>query len=189
MAEHYHELLTAARILYRRRSGQRGKLPSARIRRSISTTYYALFHFMLAEVGAKMLGAAPGARRRRRLLGRTISHQALQLTFKKLAGQNVESSVEPFFRVAGTTGAAVPPRFVRDMARAFLDAQTKRLNADYDLEEPFGEQDARVLRLRVKRVIRMWCAANSLADRDFKRAVCTLIVLRGQLRSETSTGR
>jgi hypothetical protein len=65
MATYDAELLEAAHRLLVRRIGQRGKLPSARIRRSISTSHYALFHFLLDEIGARVLGTRNDLRRRK----------------------------------------------------------------------------------------------------------------------------
>jgi hypothetical protein len=45
MASHDAELLAAADELLSRETRRRGPLPRARVRRSISTAYYALFHF------------------------------------------------------------------------------------------------------------------------------------------------
>lgn len=178
MADYDNELLAAARRLISRRPGQRGKLSSARIRRSVSTTYYALFHFLLDEVGKKVAGAGNATRVRRRMLVRSVTHKGARTALSKVKGPAIEASVIDFF------GSATPPVFISDFARAFSDAQTKRLDADYDLNKPLSEGDARVLQLRAKRVIRSWRDANSAADRDFKRSLCLFILLNGKLKTE-----
>ncbi len=180
------ELLDAAGRLLARRSGQRGRLPSARIRRSISTSYYALFHFFLDEVGTRVVGTHNDLRRRRRILGRTITHKGTKATLDKVRGVRADASVEDFLRPPGVALVPVaPPLFVRNLANAFIDAQAKRHDADYDLNKPLSELDARLLRTRARRVIAGWRAANTAADRDFKNALCILILLKGQLRAET----
>jgi len=73
---------------------------------------------------------------------------------------------------------------VRNLANAFADAQAKRQDADYDLNKALSELDARLLHSRVRRVIQLWRASNGAADRDFKNALCVLILMKGQLRSE-----
>ena len=177
MPEFDSELLEAARRLLLRRVGQRGKLPAARIRRSLSTTYYALFHFLLDEIGKRVVGTSNTLRVRRRLIGRSVTHKGARVALDKLKGPHIDASVREFFN-----GPA--PAYVTDLARAFADAQTKRLDADYDLNKPLSEADARLLRLRVRRVIRNWRGASSVADRDFKKAVCLLILLKGQVRND-----
>lgn len=179
------ELLKAARRLLTRRAGQRGKLSGARIRRSISTSYYALFHFLLEEVGVRVIGTRNDLRRRRRLLSRTLSHSGIKTCLGKVRGSRVDVSAEDFLRPSGVaSGPVLPPPFARNVANAFIDAQAKRLDADYDLNKPLSELDARVLRFRVTRVIAAWRAANTASDRDFKHALCVLMVLKGQLRGE-----
>lgn len=184
MATYDEQLLTAARLLLGRRTGQRGRPPSARIRRSISTSYYALFHFLLEEVGRRIVGTGNLLRVRRRLLGRTISHAALKITLDKLRGSHAEASIAEFLRQAAGVGPVVVPRFVRNLALAFNDAHAKRQDADYNLNEALSTADARLLRLRVRRVIREWRAANSALDNGRKKAICALILVKGQLRSE-----
>jgi len=88
-------------------------------------------------------------------------------------------------RSQANTGVDVPsPRFARQMAAAFLDAHAKRELADYDLNEHLSEQDARLLYTRVQRAITLWRGANTPADRDFKHALCMLLLLRGRLKPE-----
>ena len=183
MANYDEELLTAARVLLGRRRGQRGRLPSARIRRSISTTYYALFHFIMDEVTKRVVGTGNAQRFRRRSLARTITHTGAKLALEKVRGVNADPSVADFLRSATGVGAFAVPRFVRDLALAFSDAHAKRQDADYNLNEPLSETDARLLRLRVRRAIKGWRAARRVADRDLKEAVCLLILLKGQLRA------
>jgi hypothetical protein len=182
VASYDAELLKAARRLLVRKVGQRGKLPGARVRRSISTAYYALFHFLLDEVGLKLAGTGNALRVRRRVLARTIAHRGLKLAMEKVRGQALDPSISALFERDGVV--PVPPPFVRELAKTFVDAQTKRHDADYDLNKPLSEVDARLLRGRIARVVRNWKNANSAEDRDFKRALCLLIVLKGQLRPE-----
>ena len=185
MATYDAELLEAVRRLLARRTGQRGKLPSARIRRSISTSYYALFHFLLDEVGARVVGTRNDLRRRRRLLSRAVTHRGMKTTLDKVRGTRIDISVEEFLRPSGAAlGPVAPPIFVRNLANAFIDAQAKRHDADYDMNKPLSELDARLLGTRARRVIADWRAANTSTDRDFKHALCVLILLKGQLRAE-----
>jgi hypothetical protein len=184
MASYDQELLDVAQRLLVRPSGQRGRLPGSRVRRSISTSYYALFHFLLDEVTTRTVGTGNDLRIRRRILARTISHRGLRTALDRIRGTQIDGSVRPFFQkgIIGPPHAA--PMFAQNLARAFLDAQTKRESADYDLNEPLSETDARLLRFRVRRVIKSWRASNSAEDRDFKHALSNLILLKGQLRHQ-----
>lgn len=185
MASYDDELLRAAGRLLARRRSQRGKLASARIRRSISTSYYALFHFLLEEAGWTLIGSHNDLRRRRRTLGRVFTHKGMKTALEKVRGANVNTSVADLLRPRGSSAAVVAvPKFARDMAAAFSDAQAMRHEADYDLNALLSEQDARLLRARVKRAISGWRAARGAADKDFKHALCMLMLVKGQLRGE-----
>src|SRR3546814_15851381 len=93
MPSYDQELLSIAQDLVPRGSGQRGRLPTARIRRSISTSYYALFHFILEEVGLSVVGTRGDLRSRRRILARTISHAGIKAALDKVRGSPVDASV------------------------------------------------------------------------------------------------
>jgi len=185
MAKYPQELLRASRRLLARRAGQRGKLPSARIRRSISTSYYALFHFLLEEAGKRLVGSHNDLRRRRHIFIRTLTHAGIKAALDRVRGRNVDAIVEDFFRApASPAGSVIVPAFAQNMARAFSDAQAIRHDADYDLNKQLSERDAGRLNRRVSQVIAAWQAANTPADRDFKHALCLPMSLKGQLRQQ-----
>jgi cytochrome P450 len=180
------ELLAAAHRLLRRSQGQPGKLSGARIRRSISTSYYVLFHFLIEEAGLRLVGSHNDLRRRRRILARAFTHAGIKTALDKVRGTYVEKSIEDFLRTPGAALArpVSSPLFAQNMAKAFSDAQAKRHDADYDLNKVLSETDARLLRNRAKRAIRDWRSARAVGDRDFKRSLCMLMLLKGQLRKE-----
>jgi hypothetical protein len=186
MLAHDEALLEAAEDLLERPEGQRGRLPRARVRRSVSTAYYALFHFLLDEIGQKVVGTHVNLLQRRRILARTITHKGARTALDKVRGNVVHDSVEDFLRPLGDAfGPIIPPPFAKGLANVFDDAQRKRLDADYDLNETLSEADARLLIERVKRSVEAWRAATSEADKDFKHALCVLMLLKGQLRLES----
>jgi uncharacterized protein (UPF0332 family) len=184
MATFAEDLLEVADLLLERPKGKTGKLPQARIRRSISSAYYALFHFLLDEVGKKVVGTDGGLSQRRRILARTIAHRAAKTALEKIRGASIDSAVADFFnsRIAGAPWPAPP--FARNFANAFIDAQAKRHEADYDLNQSPGQADARLMISRARRAIADWNAANGDIESDFKHSLCVLVILRGQLRYE-----
>jgi len=185
MSTHDKELLKAAEHLLERPDGKRGRLSRARVRRSVSTVYYAIFHFLIDEIGQRIVGAHGNLLTRRRILERTISHKGLKTALDKVRGKAVDKSVADFLKpVRAAAGPVAAPAFVRNIANVFVDAREKRLEADYDLNETLGEEDARALADRVKTSIDAWRAATNDADRDFKHALCILMLLKGQLRLE-----
>jgi hypothetical protein len=185
MASYDAELLLAADRLLARRAGQGGKLPAARIRRSISTSYYAAFHFLVEEAGILLIGSHNDLRRRRRTFARTFTHKGMTTALNKVRGRNVDPSAADLLRPRGVAaGAVAAPHFARNLAAAFSDAQAKRAGADYDLNAVSSELDGRLIASRVEDAIAAWRAARAPADRDFKQALCLLMLLKGQLRRE-----
>jgi len=185
MSTYDDDLLDAANRLTLRRSGQRGKLSAARIRRSVSTSYYALFHFILEECGIRLIGVHNDLRRRRRILARTFTHQGIKLALDKVRGSNIDESVAEFIRWPNALPGPLPsPIFARNFAKTFSDAQSQRHDADYDLNKALTATDARLIHTRVMDAIAEWRDAKSVDDRDFKHSLCMLMLLKGQLRRE-----
>lgn len=182
---HHDELLRAARRLLGARAGLPGRLTTASIRRSISTSYYALFHFLSRECGTHLIGAGNELQARRRLFARTITHSALRLTFKKVRGLTVADDVREFLRDAGEPGSPVAvPQFLDVMANTFLYVQDLRHQADYDLAARFTAIDAEQVVEDVLAAIGTWRRALEPADRRLKKAICLLVTLRGRLRGD-----
>ena len=183
MATYERELLDTARLLLTRQPGQKGKLPSARIRRSISTAYYALFHFLLDQAAKSLVGSTNNVSRRRRVLARVFAHTGVNATLEKVRGAQVHDSVSVFMRFGvDAVGPVACPTFVRDMASAFADAHTFRQDADYDRNKPIFAENATQLIERVEQAMFGWSVANTASERDFKHALCMLMLLKGQLR-------
>src|SRR5579863_2496843 len=98
MANYDEELLETARRLIAREAGQRGRLSQARIRRSISTSYYAIFHFLVDEAARRLIGVRNDLARRRRIFSRQFTHAGVRLALDRVRGANIHDSVEDFLR-------------------------------------------------------------------------------------------
>ena len=184
MASFDSELLEAAGKLLARESGLRGPLPAARSRRSISTAYYAIFHFIVEESCKRVVGSTGGQLRRRRILARSFTHTGIFTTFGKIRGRKIDPSIADFLQHPKGKFPDSAPQFAIDLANAFCDAQTKRHDADYDLNKQLNEADARLVLLNVERAIAGWKRASATADRDFKQSLSVLLLLKGQLRKD-----
>lgn len=181
----YHDdLIALARRLARRRAGQRGRLSNAVVRRSVSTAYYGLFHFILDDACRSILGTANDLRARRRTLARTFTHTGVKLTLTKVSGVNVSADLQDFLREPGTVGPFPSPGFARNLATAFIAAQTSRHDADYNLNKNITEAQARILARRLERAIADWRAASSANDRSFKHALYIAMLIGGQLKNQ-----
>ena len=180
----YHDELIDAAVRSFARPVHSEPLSQATIRRGVSTIYYALFHFLLDEIGRCLVGDDPSLAFRRHAVGRSISHATLNSTLAKVSKPAPDASVIAVFRTSRSIEASATPSFVRAMASTFADARSKRQEADYDLSAPVSEPDARRLGNRVFVSICDWRAAISSAEMDFKQAVCLLAVIGSRLRSE-----
>jgi hypothetical protein len=179
------DLLNLAVDLQRLPAGQRGRLLGARARRSVSTAYYALFHFVLDEATRSLIGTHHDLRSRRRTLARVFTHAGMKRALDKISGAKVHDSVKEFLRPRRATATDFPaPDFARFLAKAFSELQVKRHEADYDLNAPIGKVDARITILRVTAAISYWQKAGTDDDKDFKHALCMLMLLKGELRRE-----
>lgn len=184
MASFDEELLVAAELLVRRTPGEKGKLPRARVRRSISTAYYALFHFILDEATIRIVGVKAADARRRRILARMFPHKGLLTTLNKIKTANAANDIADFLKPDNAVGAFAIPRFARDIAGAFADAQSKRHDADYDRNASLSEDDAKAVIARIRLAIAGWRAANLPSDKDFKHQLSILLLLQGQLKAQ-----
>lgn len=184
MARYHEELLAAAKLLIERKAGQRGRLAEARVRRSISTTYYALFHFLLEDFSIRIIGTENPLTGRRRIFVRQFTHTGLLTALSKLSRPNLVEDKTVDFLIAGNSTRPCPtPIFARTMSTAFEDAQAKRHDADYNLARKFIAAEALLLIDRVEAAIVEWAQNNQPADRDFKHALGLFCLLGGKLRS------
>jgi hypothetical protein len=120
----------------------------------VSTSCYTLFDFLLDELGRSVIGVHNDLVTRRRAFIRVLAHSGMKTALEKVRGTTVDPSVQDFLRPRrGSLGKVASPAFARDIAVAFVDAQAKRHDADYDLNKALSGTDARLLWRRVKRVI------------------------------------
>lgn len=184
MTASYDRQLLSAALRLESKGGRPGKLPRARAARSISTSYYALFQFLTEEAGKLVFGSGSALLRRRRILARAFDHKGMKTAFVKIQGAAIDKSILDFLRGAAIGINDQAPRFAREMAKTFVMAQAQRNTADYDLNTPLSRDDARALRRRVRQAIAEWRSATGSADRDFKRALCMLMLLKGRIRQD-----
>lgn len=176
MPRYHADTLAAARLLIDRVQRPRGRLPAALVRRSISTAYYALFHFLLQESTDRIVGAEASLLKRRRATARAFSHVGMRLGLGRAQKAAIDAAFVGFF------GATQSPTWARTMADTFPRAQELRHQADYDLNASLSESDAIVLLTDVETAIGQWQGARTSGDRSFKSALCLLMLLKGELR-------
>jgi hypothetical protein len=99
-------------------------LHQASLRRAVSTAYYALFHLLISEATANW--ARPELRA---ILGRCFDHGPM-----KSASETKVSQINALFKNNSLEGAEKSlSNHLRTVANAFIQAQQRRNDADYNL--------------------------------------------------------
>jgi hypothetical protein len=130
------DLLAQARALARREP-RRPK--QASLRRSISASYYAVFHFLGEEATRLTVGAGHNRLELRQFAGRALLHGKMKNVCDEFTKATPKSDLlKPFWptlRVAASVE-------IRTIAANFIDLQELRHAADYDLSRSFSRPDA-----------------------------------------------
>jgi uncharacterized protein (UPF0332 family) len=144
------DLLAQARVL----AGREPRRPKeASLRRSISASYYALFHYLIEECARLTVGAAHERAPFRQFAGRAFVHAKMKAACEEFAKTSPKSELlKPFwagFQVANNLE-------VRTIAENFIDLQEQRHAADYDLSRRFSRQDANIAADQAQEAIEAW---------------------------------
>lgn len=111
-------------------------LQDARLRRAVSTAYYAVFHLLVEAASERVAEDA----KLRCLVSRAFVHAEMQRVAKTfLSG----TGALPGHVQAAFTGTI--PGEVQSVARAFINLQEARHRADYDLLSPFARAEVQGL--------------------------------------------
>ncbi len=150
MSRYSSELLAQAGLLARREP-RRPK--QASLRRSISASYYALFHFLIEEGTRLTVGSAHNRVALRQFAGRAFVHGKMKAVCNEFikAMPNSEA-LKPFWATLGVHGNAD----LETIAENFIELQEARHDADYNLARPFTRQDATTAADQVKDAIDAW---------------------------------
>ncbi|MCI0357624.1 MAG: hypothetical protein L0211_03950 [Planctomycetaceae bacterium] len=98
----------------------------ASLRRAISSAYYALFHLLVEEASASFAAD----RELRLLVARAFEHGEMKKAAKSFAAGNLPKYI------SAVTGSRVP-KDLQIVARAFVDLQEARHEADYNFRQRF----------------------------------------------------
>lgn len=117
-----------------------GRPSQASTRRAASSAYYALFHFLIDEIGLQVVGADRRHRPLRHALARSFDHGVLrECADRFVAGP--QSLPEPLRRcLAGYETTSDDLCFV---AESFVELHKMRHQADYDLGAPITRPEAK----------------------------------------------
>jgi uncharacterized protein (UPF0332 family) len=134
----------------------------ANLRRAISSTYYALFHFLVDESCRVQIGAQHNQAPFRRVLGRAFTHTVMKEACKSFSGGTLKKGV-----AKGLPAGFAVPAEIRDLASIFVEMQDNRHLADYDLTERFKRSEVLFLISDVERRIQDFTNPPSSNEKRF----------------------
>jgi hypothetical protein len=150
MARFSTELLAQAGMLARREP-RRPK--QASLRRSISASYYALFHFLIEEATRMAVGTAHNRSMLRQFAGRAFVHGKMKAVCDEFTKATPKSdALRPFWHRLAVHGNAD----AQTVAENFIDLQESRHDADYNLSRHFTRQDASTAADKAKDAVEAW---------------------------------
>lgn len=134
--------------------GKKGRPKEADLRRSISASYYAMFHFLIEDVVGTVLGKGASKRELCHLVSRSFDHGKMKsfcLELNKKPAQNQKLLAPHLLRIGSTA--------LKDAASfgaAFADLQEHRHKADYDLTFTVSKNQALALHTKAIDAIKDW---------------------------------
>ncbi len=145
----------------------------ASLRRAVSTAYYALFHLLIRSSVSAHVGFGPTSTHRE--IGEAIVRWFTHTRIAEVCGQFTGPTVPSKLRKVLPKGAkaAAASMALQSVARAFLDLQQARHEADYDPSKRFTRQGVLTQISQVEQAFIDWEA--TLAD-PFRPAFLLLIL-------------
>lgn len=124
------------------------------LRRAISGTYYALFHFLIEEANRFLLGTTAARAGLRDIVTRAFTHTEMATTARSFVRGTLPAAI------VRRLGPLAIPNAVRQLAEAFLDLQDQRHLADYDVSESFLRGEVIVLVEQAETAVAAWPAVR-----------------------------
>ncbi|MEL6772923.1 MAG: hypothetical protein AAFP18_17825 [Bacteroidota bacterium] len=145
----------------------------ASLRRAVSTAYYAMFH-LLTEESARLMVSGNARASLRLCVRRAHDHADMKSVARQFAEGGLSRKIEP-----GLNGQAIPVS-LRGVAKAFVDLQEARHEADYDVSRTFTRAEVVTLLEQVAQALEDWRAVRGSLPADaFLVALLTLRSMKG----------
>jgi uncharacterized protein (UPF0332 family) len=138
-------LLEQAKHLLRR---ENRRPRQASLRRAVSSAYYALFHLLVQQSAGRL---APGDEQLSALIARSFKHEEMEKACKTFAS----SGSMPAILDSHYGKVAVPPDLAT-VARAFVDLQKARHEADYATHRSWTRTEAATEVDRANEAFKAW---------------------------------
>jgi hypothetical protein len=109
-----------------------GPPDQGKLRRAVSTAYYALFHKIIERSADQIVGVT-AAVPLRSLISRAFGHGTMKELAERLGRNQAPKNLQALIQTV--------PRDLADVANAFVELQAERHRADYDLARPFRKAE------------------------------------------------
>jgi hypothetical protein len=139
--------------------GGRGQPRQADLRRAISASYYAAFHATLAAAADLFIGANKRITGQYILVYRSVDHKELRELCSKLP--NMPRNLAQYAPAGGFDAD------IKAFARALLELQTKRHDADYNPSIRVSRSDARLAVSTARDALQRLSTANPQSREAF----------------------
>ena len=144
------DILAQAQMLARREP-RRPK--EASLRRSISASYYALFHFLIEDCTRLVVGTAHSRASLRQFTGRAFVHGKMKAVCEEFLKTTPKNELlRPFWPTLRIAHNAE----IQTIANIFIRLQEQRHAADYDLSQHFTRDDAHLAARQSQEAIAAW---------------------------------
>lgn len=145
----------------------------ASLRRSVSASYYALYHRLVSEATARMFSGNDRAPLRGRV-ARAFAHGTMKDVARQFAANAVSPKLSP-----GLNGQPLQGEIVQ-VAEDFLELQEARHDADYDTLRRFSRADALSSVRTAERAFANWSRIRGTVQADtFLAGLPTFRSMRG----------
>lgn len=131
----------------------------ASLRRAVSAAYYALFHKLVDEA-VRFVISRSGRAALRVCLARAFAHGTMQKVARQFAPNGVSEALLP-----GFNGHSPQPELVA-LARAFVELQQARHEADYNRAHRFTRREVLDLVDRVEKAFVDWTSVRRTPQAD-----------------------
>jgi len=128
------------------------KPKQANLRRAVSSVYYGLFHVLIEEATALVVGTSHNAQPLRQLVGRGFTHTDRKEASTEFGKPTPRDLLKPFWTLYFVPSCAPLQR----VALLFVELQQERHRADYDLSRPFTQGEAEVLVQNARAAVAAW---------------------------------
>lgn len=167
----YRHLIDQAEVLVT--LDTRGKPRQANLRRAVSSTYYALFHYLIGEAVRSIIGTQHSRKGYRYALSRAFVHTSMRSACASFSASQLPDPILKSLPRDANGNYSIPTE-IRNIARTFKELQHLRHLADYDLSEQFRRSEVRTVIEQVENQVEDFVNLTASDERQFF-LICLLV--------------